>query len=150
MNVALMTAELTLDEGRRLLVYDDATGQPIKPGSIVKGHPTIGVGRALDERGLSSEESELLLANDIKAFTRGLQQAYPWFSGITDVRQRVLVNMAFNIGLGGIAGFQGMLKAIASCDFDMAAAEMRDSEWFRQVGARAARLADAMSSGVAQ
>lgn len=150
MNVALMTAELTLDEGRRLLVYDDATGQPIKPGSIVKGHPTIGVGRALDERGLSSEESEFLLANDIKAFTLGLQQAYPWFSGITDVRQRVLVNMAFNIGLGGIAGFQGMLKAIASGDFDMAAAEMRDSEWFRQVGARAARLADAMSSGVAQ
>ena len=82
MDTALMVAELTRDESCRLVAYDDATGAPIKPGTTVKGHCTIGVGRALDARGISPAEAQYLLSNDIAAFTLGLQRAYPWFNGL--------------------------------------------------------------------
>ena len=61
----LITCELTRDEGQLLTVYDDATGAAIKPGTSVKGHPTIGIGRALDVHGISAAEAAYLLGNDI-------------------------------------------------------------------------------------
>ena len=108
MTINLLVEELTRDEGMRLTVYDDATGAPLKINSVVQGHPTIGIGRALDVRGITPDEAKYLLANDIAAFTLGLQQAYVWFNGLDDVRQRALVNMAFNIGLAGLAEFRLM------------------------------------------
>lgn len=150
MTVSLLIAELTADEGLRLTAYDDATGSPIKPGMTVEGHVTVGVGRALDIRGISTDEAKYLLANDIAAFTLGLQQKYIWFNNLSDVRQRILVNMAFQMGLDGLAGFKSMLAAIADQDYDTAAREMEDSVWYSQTGARAARLSEAMSSGVMQ
>lgn len=150
MTVSLLIAELTADEGLRLTAYDDATGAPIKQGTTVKGHITIGIGRALDVRGISPDEAKYLLANDIAAFTLGLTQAYTWFNNLDDVRQRILVNMAFNMGLAGLAQFKQMLTAVADRDFDTAAREMEDSAWYRETGARAARLSAAMSSGIMQ
>ena len=150
MDTALMVAELTRDESCRLVAYDDATGAPIKPGTTVKGHCTIGVGRALDARGISPAEAQYLLSNDIAAFTLGLQQAYTWFNGLDDVRQRCLINMAFNLGLGGLATFRSMLGCVAAQDYDGAAGAMEASVWYTQVGARAHRLTLAMRSGIAQ
>ena len=67
-----------------------------------------------------------------------------------DVRQRVLVNMAFNLGLGGLATFRSMLGCVAAQDCDGAAGAMEASVWYTQVGARAHRLTLAMRSGIAQ
>ena len=55
-------------EGLKLKVYDDATGQELKAGDILIGHPTIGVGRnvAKDGLGISQEEAEFMLMNDIE------------------------------------------------------------------------------------
>lgn len=60
---------LRAEEGLRLTVYDDATGKPIKPGTLVKGHPTIGIGRALDVNGITEAEAEYLKANDVAKIT---------------------------------------------------------------------------------
>ena len=148
MNQTLLVSELTRDEGCRYWVYDDATGFLLRPGSSTKGHPTIGIGRALDVRGISPDEAQMLLANDIASFTLGLQQQYTWFNNLDDVRQRVLVNMAFNLGLGGIKTFPEMLRSIGARDYAGAAREMRKSAWYREVGDRGVRLAHAMDTGV--
>jgi lysozyme len=150
MDTALMIAELKRDEGLRLTVYDDATGLALKPGVTLKGHPTIGVGRALDIRGISTAEAIAMLTDDITAFETGLRQAYVWYGNLDDVRQRVLLNMAFNLGLAGLSQFRGMLNYVAERNYDGAAREMEESAWYRQAGARAKRLAEAMSSGVVQ
>jgi lysozyme len=142
-----LIAELKRDEGVRLLAYDDGSRLALKPGRILMGHPTIGVGRALDVRGISAEESDSLLGHDIDAFTLGLTQAYPWFVVLDDVRQRVLLNMAFNLGLAGLSEFHDTLTYIADGRYDLAARAMEDSLWYRQVGARAKRLADMMRTG---
>lgn len=148
MNQTLLVSELTRDEGCRYWVYDDATGFLVRPGSVAVGHPTIGIGRALDVRGISPDEAQMMLANDIASFTLGLQQKYAWFNCLDDVRQRVLVNMAFNLGLAGIEEFRAMLEHLAKREYSLAASEMENSEWFKETGDRAARLVKAMATGI--
>lgn len=136
----IMAAELTRDEGLRLLVYDDATGKALTKGSVCLGHAAIGIGRSLDVRGITAEEALYLLNNDIRAFTLGLQQAYTWFGSLSAVRQRVLINMAFNMGLAGLDKFHDMLGYLATGDYEQAATAMQASTWAKQVGGRAVRL----------
>lgn len=147
MNKALMTTELIRDEGNKPFVYDDATGLIIKPGTTVIGHPTVGTGRALDVRGLTPAESQYLLSNDIDSVTLGCHQAWTWFNNLDEVRQRVIVNMAFNMGINGVHGFPAMIAAITAKDYDKAAFEMENSAWFGQVGQRAVRLVKMMRTG---
>jgi lysozyme len=150
MNFDLLTKELTQAEGLRLTVYDDATGEPIKPGSHVQGHPTIGIGRALDVKGISPTEANSLLLNDMHAVGNSLYQYFSWFESLDDVRQVVLASMCFQMGLHGLLAFTKMLNAIERGDYKDAAAEMLDSTWARQTPARAQRLAAMMKTGKAQ
>jgi lysozyme len=145
----LLIAELTRDEGLKLFVYDDASGKPLTRLSTVVGHPTIGIGRALDVHGISEAEARYLLSNDVDTVAAALTKAYPWFGSLDDVRQRVLANMAFNLGSGGLANFHATLENVGQKRFEVAARSMETSLWYRQVGPRAVRLAGMMRTGVA-
>jgi len=144
-----LVAELRRDEGERFVVYDDANGKPIVPGYTVIGHPTIGVGRALDVCPLTPRESLDLLNSSIDAKLNDLDKALPWAISLDDVRYRVLVNMTFNMGIAGLLKFQNTLALIQTGKYPEAAAAMLDSKWAVQVGARATRLAEMMRTGVA-
>lgn len=128
--------DLIRDEGEVLHAYKDSLG-----------YWTIGVGRLIDGRksgGITRAESRYLLANDIEGKIRALDEAIPWWKGLDDTRRRVLVNMAFNLGIAGLLGFRATLAAIKRGDYEQAAINMLDSKWSRQVGARAVRLAALM------
>ena len=131
-----MVRQLRLHEGERL-----------KPYRCTAGKLTIGVGRNLEDRGISAEESAMLLANDIAAMERELQHALPWVATLDEVRQRVLVDMAFNLGIVGLLAFKRTLGAIAAGQYQQAATMMLDSKWARQVGQRAERLSRMMATG---
>lgn len=143
-----MSAQLRTmaDEGCRLTVYDDATGQPIVKGSIVQGNPTIGYGRLLcAPGGISNAEAVAMFGID---WTRAEADArtLPGFSNLNSVRQGVLIEMVFQLGINGVRKFVKMLDAIARNDFIGAANEMRNSRWAQQTPERAGRLADLMES----
>lgn len=108
---------------------------------------TIGYGRNIEDRGISEDEAEYLLNNDIKLSESELSKAFPWFNKLTPVRQSVLINMHFNIGIARLKGFVKALAAIERGDYKTAAAEMLDSKWARQVGKRADELAKQMETG---
>jgi lysozyme len=139
--------QLKNDERLRLVVYDDATGKPITPGTKVIGHPTIGWGRALDVRGISRDEAQYLFNNDRDEVKIELTKRIPWMTQLNEPRQAVLYNMAFNMGVGGVMEFPKMLAAAKAGDFMAAAREMIDSLWSKQVGTRATRLAQQMING---
>lgn len=146
---------LYMHEGERLIVYDDANPKAvIKPGYVVRGNLTIGVGRNLMGRGITSAESSQLLENDIEAVRSDLLSALPWIEKLDEVRQAVLIDMCFNMGLGsrasgkGLLGFQRTLSLISTRQFDKAAESMLASRWAKQVGSRANRLAKMMLTGV--
>lgn len=139
---ALMSDLNTL-EGNEVFVYDDATGKPIGPGSTLIGHPTIGVGRALDTHGLSNSEINILLAHDCNRIISWCQSNLSWFSVLSDTRQRVICNMVFQIGETGFSCFRHLYDAIARQDWPGARAAMLDSIWAqKETPSRAQMLAD--------
>jgi lysozyme len=133
---AAMTRQLRLHEGERL-----------KPYRCTAGKLTIGVGRNLEDRGITAQESDMLLANDIAREEAELMRALPWVGQLDDVRQRVLLDMSFNLGLAGLLGFKNTLAAIQAGDYQRGATMMLDSRWARQVGTRAERLSRMMATG---
>jgi lysozyme len=131
-----MVRQLRLHEGERL-----------KPYRCTAGKLTIGVGRNLEDRGITAAESAYLLCNDIMAMETELVRALPWVTQLNEVRQRVLVDMAFNLGVVGLLNFKRTLAAIQAGQYQQAATMMLDSKWAGQVGQRAERLARMMATG---
>ena len=130
----------------RLYVYDDWNGQPIRPGYTVKGHPTIGIGRALDVHGISKDEALELCNHDIDAVQAEIALRLPWFAKLDDARQRVLCNLGFNVGVSGLLQFHDMLAAVEAGDYAKAAECLTRSKLASQAKGRVAQLCDLMVS----
>ena len=136
MDVERLISQLRVHEGVRDKVYLDT-----------EGIETIGVGRNLRDRGLFDDEIDLMLKNDIVKFEQEVEDNFPWWKELDDVRQRVLVDMAFNMGIGSLSKFKNTLAQIEGGQYEEASVEMLDSKWARQVGNRAQCLSDMMRTG---
>lgn len=111
---------------------------------------TIGYGRNIDSlggRGITEEEAEYLLRNDITRIKDRLHAMIPFYHMLNYVRRAVLISMAFNLGVTGLFGFKRMLKAVSLMNFNQAAHEMLDSKWAKQVPNRAKELSTMMRTG---
>ncbi|MEA3348486.1 MAG: sulfate adenylyltransferase subunit CysN [Pseudomonadota bacterium] len=129
---------------RQLIEHE---GLKLKPYHCPAGKLTIGVGRNLEERGISEEEALYLLNNDIAESIKDLQKIFAdEFETLPENVQRVLIDMRFNLGASGFKGFKKMIKAVKEEDFTQAALEMQDSKWFRQVGSRGKTLVKMMTA----
>jgi lysozyme len=132
--MATIEDQLILHEGLRL-----------KPYRCTENKLTIGVGRNIEERGITATEAMFLLKNDIEAVEKELSR-FDWFTKQDEIRRRVLIDMGF-MGVPRLLGFKKMIQALVADDYEKAAAEMLDSKWSRQVGGRAVRLAEMMRTG---
>lgn len=130
MNKAMLAGQLIQDEGVRL-----------KPYRCTAGKLTIGVGRNLDDVGITDTEAFALLDNDIDRVVAQCCTHIPWFSKAPEEVQQVLANMAFNLGIVGLLQFKATLGWLQVAQYKKAADAMLDSKWATQVGARAVRLA---------
>ena len=117
-------------------------GLRTKPYRDSMGIMTIGYGRNLESRGITESEAEMMLDNDIKWFTRQLQWELPWFDSKPEIVKTVLVNMAFNLGVGGLLGFKNTLRMIEEGKYNDASESMLKSMWAKQVGNRAVELSN--------
>ena len=128
--------QLIQDERLRLSMYTDSVGVH-----------TIGVGHNLDAKPISRRAAMVILDDDIADSMAEMDRAMPWWRTLDEVRQMVLANMCFNLGLGGLLSFRKALMAMKRGDYVAAAEDMKDSKWYTQVGARAVRLVNAMETG---
>ena len=149
--------KLVVAEGLRLQVYKDTLGID-----------TIGIGRNLEDRGISKEELDwmdipsidhvyewgiteadavYLATNDVQIVEEELVRAHPCVDRLDSVRQLILIDMAFNMGVPRLCKFKKMWAAVETEDFPTAAKEMLDSRWATQVKGRATKLANAMHNG---
>ena len=149
--------KLVVSEGLRLQVYKDTLGID-----------TIGIGRNLEDRGITKEELDwmdiptidhvyewgiteadavYLATNDVQIVEEELVRAHPCVDRLDSVRQLILIDMAFNMGVPRLCKFKKMWAAVEAEDFPTAAKEMLDSRWARQVKGRATKLANAMHNG---
>ena len=146
MNIDKLETELIQDEGYEYEIYLDHLG-----------YPTFGVGHLIletdEEFGkpvgtpVSEQRIKECLRNDIDIVCKELDRNMAWWTELDDVRQRVLANMAFNLGINRLLNFKKFLAALQEHDFETAAVEMMDSKWATQVGPRATRLRDRILKG---
>ena len=113
------------------------------------GYETIGVGRNISEDGLglSDDEIDYLLSNDIKRVREELTEEYYWFAGLDEARQDAMIDISFNLGQTRLRGVVKSLEAMAREDFDTAADEFMDSKWSEQVGDRAVEVTEIIRTG---
>jgi len=136
MNKNRFIKQMRFHEGVRNKVYKDHLGIE-----------TIGVGRNLVDRGLSDEEVDYLLSNDIQIVENELDNGLSWWRDLDEVRQRALADLAFNMGLPRLHGFVKMLSALQRRDYHAAADELLDSKYAKQVGERSNRVAEMIRTG---
>ena len=117
-------------------------GLRLKPYKCTSGKLTIGIGRNLEDNGITKEEALYLLYNDIDACVIDLYREIPLIKDLNGDKQEVLVNMCFNLGINRLLKFKKFLSALKSGDFKEARKEMLNSAWAFQVGNRALELAD--------
>jgi lysozyme len=127
---------LTAHESYRQFVYTDSTN-----------HLTIGLGRNLSERGISTTEAFYLLDDDILYFSSKLNHFLNFFSQLDENRQIALIDMAFNLGIQGFLNFKEAILALECHDYERAAKCVLDSKWATQVHERATCIANIIKTG---
>ena len=130
---------------RSLLIRHE--GLTLKAYLCPAGKITVGVGRNLEDAGISEAEAMVLLDNDIERCRVDAAKAFPWFKEMGAARQDVVLSMIFNLGLKGFQRFSKAIQAIEAKNYDLAASELMNSHWAAQVGKRAVDLADMMRTG---
>ena len=136
--------QLKRDEGEVLEVYLDS-----------QGIPTAGVGHNLAAHGIdlplgtsiTQAQSDEWLQQDIDIVTSALEQHLPWTLELGDARKGAFQNLCFNMGIFKLLGFHHMLGYAQDGQWPEASAALLDSNYARQVGARANRLAEQLSTG---
>ena len=137
MNINDLKQQLIKHEGLELLPY-----------KCTAGKLTIGVGRNIEDRGISYDEAMMLLENDLLLYTAELEKAFPVVKDLDNVRVMTLINMAYNLGITKLRQFKMMWAAIEDNDFEVAAQEMLNSKWASDVGKRALQLSEQMRTGL--
>jgi lysozyme len=137
-DLALLRAQVASDEGLRLFPYRD-----------VAGRLSIGYGHNLTDRGITQLQASAILDDDLTVAIQDLYRTFPFVMDLDGVRQICLANLAFNLGISRLSKFVKMWAALRATppDFNTAAAELLNSEYAQQVGARAMRIASALQSG---
>lgn len=140
-------SQLRRDEGTKLFLYKDS-----------RGFNTIGTGHNCDalplpfdiSNGITQAQSDQILNSDVLRTKTKLFSALPWCVSLDDARLGVFMNMSFNMGVGGLLAFHHDITDTMAGNYVQAAADMKASAWYNQVGDRAVRLCAQMATGVWQ
>ena len=122
-------------------------GMKLKPYTCTAGKLTIGIGRNLDDVGISEDEAETLLRHDIIEATDQLLNAFPWMGALNDARASAMINFTFNVGIGTVKKFKQTMEYMKNCDYENAATALLDSRYAKQVGSRANEIAEQIRTG---
>ena len=131
-----LKTRLLVEEGYKQFPYTDSTG-----------HLTIVIGRNLEKVGISLDEALYMLDDDLMSVERNLWHYCAFYSALSEIRKSVLVDIAFNMGIRTVLDFKEMISCIEKQDYEGAAKAMMNSEWAKQVGNRASKLALIMETG---
>ena len=123
-------------------------GLELKPYKCTADKTTIGVGRNLQDVGITEDEAKYLLQNDIDRILKEVEH-WSFLEKLNEPRQAVILDMVFNMGVTRFNAntWVKTFAAIQNEEWEKAANEMLDSKWAKQVGQRAIRLSQMMRKG---
>lgn len=141
-----LIADLRRDEGEKFVVYDDATGLALVPGMVLRGNPTISMGVNLAVP-ITADQSLALYGPRVDQAINEATLSWPWFGPAPAAVKLGVLNMLFNLGMARLMDFHLMLGALEQGRYLEASNEALNSEWARQVGDRATRIAELFRMG---
>ena len=136
MNIQKLVEQLKVEEGLRLKPYVDTVGKV-----------TIGYGKNLTDNGITEVQALDFLMEEINQVMEELPPKISFWNGLSEVRQRVLADMAFNMGVPTLLSFKKMLTYLKLGEYNLAADQMENSLWYEQVKGRAVKLTKMMRTG---
>ena len=143
MNIDQLREELKVDEGVKYEIYLDHLGlATFGIGHLVlNSDPEYGqeVGTPVSEDRVNE-----CFASDVEVVLSECTHLYPDFNVLPEEVQLIIANMMFNMGRPRLSKFKGMKRGVDARDWNAAADEMVDSQWYRQVTNRADRLVQRM------
>jgi lysozyme len=140
--MARLARQLRQDEGTVLHVYEDTRGyRTAGVGHLLPREPVLPIGSPVTEAQVTR-----WLTEDIAIALRACQRLWPAFDTYPAEVQQILANMAFNLGGRGLAAFRVLRAAVTQHHWQAAAAAMRASRWYGQVGERSRRLVARMAA----
>lgn len=149
--------DLKRDEGFKANPYLDTATPPkltFGHGRNLEANPLTGAEwRHLFDSGdiavsISPQGAEWLMLAGLTDAERQCAFTFKWWTRLDPVRRDVVVNLCFNMGMPRLLGFRNMLAALDAGDFNVAADELQDSEWFREVKKRGPLLVEQLRKGV--
>lgn len=117
------------------------------PYTCTGGKTTIAYGRNLTDVGLSEEEAMAMLVHDLDHVLKDARQIFPEFYSYSSDRRKAIIDMIFNLGKTGFLSFRKMIGAILHKDWERAAEEAEDSDWYKQVGTRGVEVVGMILNG---
>ena len=134
MDIERLSKQLVIHEGLRL-----------KPYHCSADKLTIGVGRNIQEVGITESEAMYLLANDIERCIVECKNQFQWFETLTPLRQEAVVNLVFNMGMATVKKFKKTIQHIENEEYELAGSELLNSRYAQQVGQRAIDVANQLA-----
>jgi len=126
----------------QLMIHE---GLKLQPYYCTSDKLTIGVGRNLDDVGISADEAEYMLKNDVARCVAQCERNFDWFIGESDNVKEAVVNLVFNMGISNFKKFRKTIAHIENQKYELAGAELLDSRYAEQVGQRAIDVANQIS-----
>jgi lysozyme len=126
----------------------DFEGLELKPYRCTSNKLTIGLGRNLEDNGITEEEAYYLATNDLDSLMDELDRKIPWWDDLNEPRKRALLNLAYNVGTPTLMKFKKTLEHLKNGLYTEASEEVLQSRWADQVGRRATFISEVFKTGV--
>ena len=110
------------------------------------GIPTIGYGFAIKDLILDEDIAEEILLRKVKALALRVQNKFDWFNTAPDIIKEVVIEMCYQLGLGGFSKFKKTISYLEKENYLEASKEMLDSKWAKQTPNRAKKLSKIVES----
>ena len=143
MDINKLREELERDEGVKYEVYNDHLGFPTFGIGhlIIDSDPEYGAAIGTE---VSNDRVKEAFETDVQIVLSDCERLYEEFESLPEEVQLIIANMMFNMGRPRLSKFKGMKRGVDARDWNAAADEMVDSNWYNQVRNRASRLVERM------
>ena len=110
------------------------------------GIPTIGYGFAIKDLILDEDIAEEILIRKVKDLAQRVDRKFDWFNTAPDIIKEVVIEMCYQLGLGGFSKFKKTISYLEKENYLEASKEMLDSKWAKQTPNRAKKLSKIVAS----
>ena len=112
------------------------------------GFDTIGFGAAIKDLEIDEDIAEQILVSQIHKLEKRIVETFSWYDTCPDTIKDVVLEMCFQIGVGGFSKFKKTIGYASNSDWINMSTEMLDSKWAKSDSPNRAKALSDRVAGV--